>query len=96
MLLFARRDEADDVLIVSPEGRLKDTSVANIALKIDGAWWTPSEPLLPGTMREKLLYEGRVKERDLKITDLKQADSLALMNAMIGFRELEDPAFSGN
>ena len=89
--LFGERNGADEILIVSPKGKLRDTSIANVALKLDGAWWTPSEPLLPGTMRAKLLKEGKVKERDLKLSDLNDMESIAVMNAMVGFREIPNP-----
>ena len=91
--LFAGRGDADEILIVSPDGKLKDTSIANVALKLGGTWWTPSEPLLPGTMREKLLEEGKLKERDLKVSDLKELESFAVMNAMVGFWEIFTPLF---
>lgn len=91
--LFAGRGAADDILIVSPEGLLRDTSIANIALKLGGRWWTPSAPLLPGTMREKLLNEGFIEERELVVEDLKSAESFAVMNAMVGFSEIADPRF---
>ncbi len=91
--LFAQRNGADEILILSPEGRLRDTSIANVALKLEGIWWTPSDPLLPGAMREKLLTEGRVRERDLKVTDLERLEAFAVMNAMVGFREVPTPRF---
>lgn len=91
--LFVGRKGADEILIVSPEGRLRDTSIANVALKFDGLWWTPSEPLLPGTVRERLLKTGFLKKRELVIEDLESVESFAVMNAMVGFFEIERPRF---
>ncbi len=91
--LFAARGDADEILIVSPDGRLRDTSIANVVLKLDGRWWTPREPLLPGTMREKLLEEGKVKKRELHLDDLNAIESFGVMNAMIGFYEIKAPRF---
>ncbi|WP_456430385.1 aminotransferase class IV [Nitratifractor sp.] len=91
--LFAARGSADEILIVGPDGRLKDTSIANVALKLDGVWWTPTEPLLPGTMRERLLDAGKLKERELQIDDLNAIESFGVMNAMIGFYEIRTPRF---
>jgi 4-amino-4-deoxychorismate lyase len=87
--LFARRGTADDILIVTPDGHLRDTSIANIALKIEGQWLTPATPLLPGTQRERLLREGVIRTSDLSLADLEHAERFAVMNAMIGFRILE-------
>ncbi len=75
---------ADEVLFVK-NTLLRDTSIANIALMIDGIWYTPKNPLLKGTTRQRLLEEGFLKERSLSLNDLKRADKIAFMNAMIGF-----------
>ncbi|WP_457603402.1 aminotransferase class IV [Nitratifractor sp.] len=91
--LFAARGSADEILIVRPDGRLKDTSIANVALKLDGVWWTPTKPLLPGTMRETLLDAGKLKERELHVGDLNALESFGVMNAMIGFYEIRNPRF---
>ncbi len=48
--LYARRDGADDVLIVK-DGRLTDTSIGNVAFFDGQKWYTPLHPLLKGTMR---------------------------------------------
>ena len=46
--LYARRDGADDVLIVK-DGRLTDTSIGNVAFFRDGEkWYTPLLPLAQG------------------------------------------------
>lgn len=74
----------DEILIVK-NGYLKDTSIANIALKIDGIWNTPSSPLFYGTTRERLLYEGKIIKRNLKTEDFKKAQEMSFLNAMINF-----------
>jgi 4-amino-4-deoxychorismate lyase len=91
--LFARRGAADDILIVSPEGFLRDTSIANIALKIDGRWLTPEHPLLPGTVRARLLAEGKITTTPLRREDLTRAEAVAVLNAMVGFHIVENPRF---
>jgi len=91
--LFARRGAADEILIVSPEGRLRDTAIANIALRRDGRWLTPANPLLPGTVRARLLDEGLLSPADLTVEDLEQTEGFAVMNAMVGFRPIDDPLF---
>jgi 4-amino-4-deoxychorismate lyase len=90
--LSRRYPEADDVILCR-EGLLTDTTIANIALRIGGRWLTPREPLLAGTTRARLLAEGRIVEASLPREALREAEGLALMNAMIGFRELPGGSF---
>lgn len=37
------QEGSDDIIIVR-KGMLKDTSIANIALQLNGVWYTPKEP----------------------------------------------------
>lgn len=87
--LFELRGECDDVLIVK-NGYLSDTTIANIALKIDGVWLTPDAPLLQGTTRARLIDEGFLTPYPLKPADIAKATKIALMNAMVGFVEVEN------
>ncbi len=91
--LFSRRGSCDEILIVDPKGRLRDTSVANIALQIDGEWLTPDTPLLPGTTRERLIDEGFLREAPLTLKELPHATAYAVLNAMTGFFPLHNPRF---
>jgi 4-amino-4-deoxychorismate lyase len=86
--LFSQRGECSDVLIVK-NGYLTDTTIANIALFIDGRWLTPDIPLLNGTTRARLIDEGFLTPKPLRIKDLAKATKIALMNAMMGFIEVE-------
>jgi 4-amino-4-deoxychorismate lyase len=81
--------DADDILI-EKEGLLTDTSIANIAFYDGKQWFTPSTPLLKGTMRAKLLDEGFLHTRDIKVQDIRHYAQVALINAMIGFKILKD------
>ena len=87
--LFARREGCDDVLIVK-DGILRDTTIANIALFIEGQWLTPKLPLLQGTTRERLLDEGFLSPAVLTPNDIHKAQKIAIMNAMVGFMEIEN------
>jgi 4-amino-4-deoxychorismate lyase len=80
-------DDADDIIIVK-NGLIADTSIANVALLKNGAWITPKKPLLNGTMREKLLMEGLLKEADISAKNLAEFDAIAIMNALRGFEPL--------
>lgn len=88
-LLLEAHPEADDILI-EKEGYLTDTSIANIAFFDGKQWFTPTEPLLKGTMRQKLLDEGFLHTRNIKKETLHLYTQVALMNAMIGFKIIKD------
>ena len=88
--LFAKKEACDDILIVDHHDRLRDTSIANIAIMIDGIWWTPKNPLLKGTMREKFLRDNILYEKELFVKDIENIENFAIMNAMIGFKILGD------
>lgn len=85
--LYALRGNADDVLIVQ-HGLLTDTTIANVACWIDGAWLTPRRPLLEGTARARLLHEGKIHEADIPLKAAMQAERVAVMNALSGFVEV--------
>jgi len=82
--LFEKREECDEVLIVK-NTLITDTTIANVAFYKDGLWYTPKEPLLEGTTRARLLDEGKIIEKDIRVHDLKNYSKLALMNAMLDF-----------
>lgn len=82
--LFEKKDACDEVIIVR-ENFITDTSMANIAIDIDGIWYTPKKPLLRGTTRERYIEDGTLKEIDIDVDMLKSAKRIAIMNAMIGF-----------
>lgn len=88
-VLFGRRGECDDVLIVK-NGFLCDTTIANIALLIGEKWLTPEEPLLAGTTRARLVDEGFLHPAVLRVDDIAKASKVAVMNAMMGFVEVEN------
>jgi 4-amino-4-deoxychorismate lyase len=88
--LYQQRGSCDDVLIIK-NGRLTDTSFCNIALFDGTSWYTPDTPLLRGTKREKLLDEGRIKQKSIKGRDLKKYKKLCVFNAMIEFGDMVIP-----
>ncbi len=78
-----------DDIIIEKDGYLTDTSIANLAFFDGRQWFTPKNPLLKGTMRQKLLDEGFLSTAMIKSTELKRYTHVALMNAMIGFKILK-------
>ncbi len=82
--LFKKRDSCDDILIVQ-SGRISDTSFANIVFRQAGKWYTPSTPLLWGTMRQNLLDRGYIVEADIGISDIRAFEAWKPVNAMLEF-----------
>lgn len=87
---MARADhpEADDVLLWNERGHATETTIANLAVQLDGTWWTPplSAGLLPGTFRAALLEDGCLRERDLPLALVRTAGALAVFNSVRGWR----------
>lgn len=87
---FAQRGACDDVLIVQ-NGDVTDTTIANVAFWNGETWFTPSTPLLKGTMRASLLDSHQIQEAKIRVEDLSHFSRLRLFNAMISFGEIELP-----
>lgn len=83
------KQNADDILIVK-QGVITDTSLANVAFFDGEQWLTPSTPLLKGTTRARLLQDGKIKLATIKPQKIKTYSKMALMNAMLGFKILEE------
>jgi para-aminobenzoate synthetase/4-amino-4-deoxychorismate lyase len=92
----ARHPDADDVLLVNTSGEITESTIANLAARLEGRWITPpiEAGLLPGTERAALLAEGGIEEGTLTPDDLADAEELRLMNATGPWRRavLPDPA----
>lgn len=86
--LVAKKGCCDDIVIVK-NGLVTDTSFTNIAVFDGSDWLTPKCPLLLGTKRAYLLDSGIIKETDITIHELMQAQRVRLFNAMIEFGEIE-------
>jgi 4-amino-4-deoxychorismate lyase len=82
--LFQQKAEADDVLIIK-NGYVTDASYSNVAFRDGQQWFTPSTPLLAGTMRQYLLSQGVIKSRPIHHTDIPSFQSIRLFNAMMPF-----------
>ena len=83
-----RRPDVDDVLLVNDRGEMTESTVANLAVRLEGVWVTPPihAGLLPGTYRTVLLREGRLIERPVTVDELRGAGGLALVSSIRGWR----------
>lgn len=80
---------ADDILIIK-RGWVTDTALANLCFLYKNQWLTPSNPLLKGTTRARLLREQQITEAEIRLPDLKNFSKVALMNALVGFYVIEN------
>jgi len=85
--LLAMHNDTDEI-IIEKDGYLTDTTISNIAFFDGNQWVTPTFPLLKGTMRQKLIDKGFLHTKNIKKTDLNNYTQVALINAMIGFKIL--------
>ena len=79
--LFSQRGDADDILITR-DGWITDTSIANIAFRKGDRWYTPSIPLLAGTTWKRLVSKGIIIPRPIHQDDVLRFDAVRIFNAM--------------
>lgn len=90
----------DDALLLNPQGRVAESTIANVFWIKDNRLYTPplNEGPVAGVMRQHLLDAGSiagipVQEKALDIAALSEADELFLCNAVRGIRPV---GFVGN
>lgn len=82
--LFQRRGQCDDILIVR-NGRVTDSSIANVIFRKGANWYTPASPLLKGTMRQNLLDQKNIREEEISKKDVRTFETFKMINAMLEF-----------
>lgn len=82
-----RHPKVDDVVLVNTSGNVTETTIANLAARIDGVWVTPpvDDGLLAGVMRGALIDDGTLVERSITIEELNSASEVARFNAVRGW-----------
>ena len=75
---------AFDVLLKNEDGRCTEFTIGNLVIECKGRFTTPpiSEGLLPGTLREELLEQGKITEKVVTEADLRAADAIWLINSV--------------
>lgn len=81
---FEQRNNCDDIIIIK-NNLVTDTWAANLILFNGEKWLTPKKPLLKGTQREYLLSIGKIHEQNIHLADIKNFETIKLINAMIDF-----------
>ena len=79
-----------EIIYHTADGKLLETSIGNLVLKMDGKLYTPPSQLglLPGIYRQHLLEIGQVEEKVLTLSDLKEAEVIYACNAVRELYEL--------
>jgi para-aminobenzoate synthetase / 4-amino-4-deoxychorismate lyase len=83
----ARHPDAGDVLLVNLRGEITESTIANVAVRLRGSWWTPpvDAGLLPGIERAAALADGRLRDRTIGVDDLRGAEEISLLNSVRGW-----------
>ena len=79
-----------DEIIIVKDNLITDTTISNIALFDGENWISPKTSLLNGTYRQKLIDEKKLKLEDINIDKLQKFKKIAIINAMVGFKVLEN------
>lgn len=91
--LFEERNKADDILIIK-NGFVTDSSSANVVFYDGYKLLTPTTPLLPGTKRAKLIDEGKIIEKIIKVKDISSFSHVNLINAFLDIGDIVIPVTS--
>jgi len=80
----AARPGYDDVLVWNERGELTESTIANIVVEKDGALVTPPVTcgLLPGTFRAWLLEQNVIRERVIRLEEIKDGQTMYLINSV--------------
>ena len=79
--------DCDDVLLWNERREITESTIANVVVELDGGLYTPpvASGLLPGTLRGRLLAQGRIRERVITFRDLGRARNIYLVNSVRGW-----------
>jgi para-aminobenzoate synthetase/4-amino-4-deoxychorismate lyase len=81
----------DDVLLYNEAGELTEFTIGNLVVKLDGQLLTPPIlcGVLPGTFRAYLLETGKVLERTIPVTRLKDCTQIFRVNSIRKWQKAE-------
>lgn len=85
-----KQGEIYDEIFFNENGELTEGARSNIVLNLDGILYTPPVKcgLLNGIFRQKMLQEGKCKEKFLYKQDLLNAQNIYCINSVRGIREV--------
>ena len=88
--LLDQRGDADEIIIVR-RGLVTDSSYSNLVFYDGVDRLTPAEPLLSGTMRQRLLQQRAITAESLSVEKLQRFSCVSLINAMNPLGEVVVP-----
>lgn len=71
-------------IIIIKNGKVTDCSIGNLVFGDGKDYYTPNTFLLNGTMRQRLLKEGKIKEKEITLNDLHLYKKIFIINCMRG------------
>jgi len=76
-------------ILFNERGEITESAIANVVYRVGVDWFTPpvASGLLPGTLREELVEQGKLTPRVLRVEELKSVAELALVNGVRGWRK---------
>nr|WP_263323131.1 aminodeoxychorismate synthase component I [Neobacillus sp. Marseille-Q6967] len=82
-----------DVLLWNQDEELTEFTNGNVVVEINGLYWTPpiSSGLLAGTFRDSLIENGEIREKIIKLEDLKTCTRAWFVNSVRKWIEVEFP-----
>lgn len=80
-----------DEIIIIKNNKITDASIYNLVFDDGKNLYTPAEPLLKGTKREKLINEGLLVESEIKPADIMYFKKIHFINALTDLNELSFP-----
>ncbi len=86
---YVKEAQTDDLVLVK-SNYITDCTYSNIVFFDGENWFTPRSVLLKGTMRESLLNEEKIKEKNIKVSDLANFQSFKRINAMMNLEESQE------
>ena len=80
-----------DVLLLNERGEVTESTIANVAVEIEGKLCTPPVEcgLLPGTLRADLLERGTLSERCITVEALLRSPCVFLLNSVRGMYRVQ-------
>jgi para-aminobenzoate synthetase/4-amino-4-deoxychorismate lyase len=81
----------DDVLLYNEKGEVTESTIANLAVELEGKLCTPPVRcgLLPGTLRADLLARGALFERSITIEEMRRSPGVFLLNSVRGMYQVQ-------
>ncbi len=86
----SRAGPCDDVILWNERHEITESCIANVVVSIDGTLFTPPVAcgLLGGVARARALRSGTIRERVIRVDDVRRAERIFLTNAVRGLYEV--------